>query len=199
MKIERSLVTKLVLRDLSEYRLDPVTVLLEDLGATPVPLDDKPDYISRKGKVIIECYGKSWTAYWGGMGDCSVSQFIQGCDDAYLVNCLDRSISSSRFTGAALVDKARAVIIERRRGRSLNNHSLNREEARRLYDEASDFAGADNLDQAYACNGGLLHALFGDEWWQEACRATEENPDYQYLTRIVRAVRDGLRQAQQER
>lgn len=199
MKVERSLVTKIMLSDLREYHLDPVTVLLEDLGATAIPLESKPGNISRQGKVIIECYGKSWSAYWGGMGDCTVSEFIQSCDDAYLVNCLDRGISSTRFTGAALVDKARAVIIERRRGRSLNYDSLERDPARRLYDDALRFTGALSLDQAYAYNGDLLVALFGEEWWHEASRATEANPAYQYLTRIVRAVRDGLQQAQQER
>lgn len=199
MKVERSLVTKIMLSDLREYHLDPVTVLLEDLGATAIPLEGKPGNISRQGKVIIECYGKSWSAYWGGMGDCTVSEFIQSCDDAYLVNCLDRGISSTRFCGSALVDMARSVILKRRRGWSLYFDSLEKDEARRLYDEAADLSGANNLDQAYASNGVLLHALFGDEWWHEASQATEENPDYQYLTRIVRAVRDGLQQAKQER
>jgi hypothetical protein len=53
MKIETSKVTKIRITDLidSEFKLDPITVILEDLGPS-------------KGKILIECYGQSWAAYW---------------------------------------------------------------------------------------------------------------------------------------
>lgn len=40
--------------------------------------------------------------------------------------------------------------------------------------------------------GDLLAEFFGPEWWHEASTATEPNPEYAYLCRIIRAVRDGL-------
>ncbi len=52
MKIETSTVTKLTITEVA--RLDPITVILEDIEP-------------RKGKIIIECYGKSWSSYWGGL------------------------------------------------------------------------------------------------------------------------------------
>lgn len=40
--------------------------------------------------------------------------------------------------------------------------------------------------------GDLLAEFFGHEWWHEASTATEPNPEYAYLCRVIRAVRDGL-------
>lgn len=189
MRFERSKVVKLVLSDLSEYRLDPVTVYLEDQAASQCQGTEE---ISRRGAVVIECYGQSWSARWGSMGDRTTAQFIRQVSTEYIVNCLERGICSTRFSGPALVGKARAVVIERRRGRSLDHESLNRDEARQLFDAAEDFAENESLEQAYGQNGALLHAIFGEEWWHEASRATEASPAYGYLTRIVQAVKEGL-------
>ena len=52
MKIEASKVTKLLISEVQG--LDPITVFLED-------------YEPGKGKITVSCWGKSWTAYWGGM------------------------------------------------------------------------------------------------------------------------------------
>ena len=51
-------------------RLDPVTVILKDDNG--------------KGKVIIECFGESWSTYFGSIGDKSLSSFISGLNDGYL-------------------------------------------------------------------------------------------------------------------
>lgn len=73
MHITESKVTKLVLTDLD--RLDPVTVILEDLGKT-------------QGKVTIDCYGKAWTNYWGSMGDGGIAVFMNGADTSYIAGKL---------------------------------------------------------------------------------------------------------------
>ena len=73
MKVETNAVTKLMLTDLD--RLDPVTVIAEDI---------EPG----KGKIIIECYGKAWSSYWGGMGDNSIADFFISCDENYIANKL---------------------------------------------------------------------------------------------------------------
>lgn len=48
--------------------LDPVSVFLED-------------FESGKGKITIECYGKYWSAYWGAMGERTISEFFSSCSD----------------------------------------------------------------------------------------------------------------------
>lgn len=73
MKIECTQVTKLVLSELD--RLDPVAVIAEDIGP-------------RQGKITITCYGKSWTAYWGGMGNSTISDFFCSCDEHYIAKNL---------------------------------------------------------------------------------------------------------------
>lgn len=54
LNVERSTVTKLVITGAPS--LDPITVFLEDLAP-------------KRGKITVSCWGKSWTAYWGGMWD----------------------------------------------------------------------------------------------------------------------------------
>lgn len=53
--------------------IDPVTVVLEDLGPG-------------KGRLIVECYGRAWSAYWGAMGETrTVAKFVSASDRDYLV------------------------------------------------------------------------------------------------------------------
>lgn len=53
--------------------LDPITIYLEDVAP-------------RQGKLVIECYGECWTAYWSGMGDHTLLQFLFSCDSHYVNN-----------------------------------------------------------------------------------------------------------------
>lgn len=87
---------------------------------------------------------------------------------------------------------ARAKVIGRRRLSPNAAGHLSQETARSLYDAASDLGFSDNIDQAMAHHGDLLAEFFGPEWWHESSTATEPNPDYSYLCRVIRAVRDGL-------
>jgi len=73
MKIETKTITKITLMDLDG--LDPVTVILDDVGAG-------------RGSIIITCYGKAWTAYWGGMGKDTIAEFVCSCDEHYIANKL---------------------------------------------------------------------------------------------------------------
>jgi hypothetical protein len=49
-----------------------------------------------QGKITINCWNKSGSDYWGGMGPRTVAKFIPDCDWHYVLNCLDRGISSTR-------------------------------------------------------------------------------------------------------
>lgn len=179
MKIEQTQITKLLLSELmgEPHMLDPVTVILEDLEP-------------RRGKIIIECYGKSWSAYWGGMGDRSIAQFFADCSTGYLIGNLDPQLRSWSFNGKALVDKVKKAVISARRGRDFTA-----DEAREYFDEADQLKDASSIDYLAGAHYELMQAVFGDEWWHEADRSDKPNPDYLYLQRIVLAVQAGLRKA----
>lgn len=67
--------------------------------------------------------------------------------------------------------------------------------ARKLFDRIEDeLLSVEREDHCWN-HSDLLSELFSDEWWYAAGDATEPNPDYQYLQRIVLAVQAGLRQA----
>lgn len=55
--------------------LDPITVFLEDF---------QPGV----GRLTVVCYGKSWTAFWGGMGDCDLRGFMREVNDDYVTDKL---------------------------------------------------------------------------------------------------------------
>lgn len=175
MNIEKSTVTKLVISEIES--LDPVTVFLED-------------FEPGKGKITVSCWGKSWTGYWGAMGkDHTVAQFFCSCSDDYIIGCFDSQLRATKFSGDALVKKARKVILEQRR-----KHDLDAGEARELHDEAGDLGQAPSIDYLFGGHYDLMERLFGCEWWHDAGRASEPNPDYQYLCRIIQSVQQALRE-----
>ena len=70
MDVSKEKVTKLKISGAKS--LDPVTVIVDDLGP-------------EQGKIIIECYGKAWSAYWGAMGAGGLAEFFCGCDNDYII------------------------------------------------------------------------------------------------------------------
>lgn len=53
--------------------IDPVTVVLEDLGPG-------------RGRLIVECFGQAWSAYWCAMGETrTVAKFVAASDRDYVV------------------------------------------------------------------------------------------------------------------
>jgi hypothetical protein len=181
MKIEQSTVTKLTIT--GAPALDPITVYAEDIGP-------------RQGKITIECYGKSWSAYWGGCGDKGVAAFFRSCNADYIANCLDRGIEGSKYDASEAGNELKKIVIERRRLcdgwrpgvlKNWNYDSLEKAEARELW---SDIERETFYDDP-AVNRELICAVVGhDEWWQAI--PTTSNPDYVYLCRIIKAVQDGL-------
>ncbi|HEC1424183.1 TPA: hypothetical protein R1W95_000970 [Pseudomonas aeruginosa] len=186
MKVTSTQVTKLVFSDLHAYPLDPVTVYLEDSGPSNLAGG------SNQGSVVIECYGKSWSARWGSIGNRTVSKFIQSSEPSYLAGCLAPTLPASRFSGRVLCRMARANVIGRRRLVPSAAGHLSQEAARSLYEATSDLGFSENIDEAMAYHGDLLAEFFGPEWRHVTSKATEPNPEYAYLCRVIRAVRDGL-------
>jgi hypothetical protein len=199
LKVERSTVTKLVIT--GAKRLDPITVFLEDFGRRDCPIESNPNYQTAQGKITINCWDNSWNAYWGGMGPRTVAEFVADCDWHYVLNCLDRGISDTQFTGDALEALARKCILERRRGRNKSDWeegSLDAEDARRLFNRVDELRNIESSNECWH-QSELLTELFGEEWhYPVGDRAKEENHKFTYLRRVVQAVQIALRQEQQQ-
>jgi hypothetical protein len=178
MIIEKIPVEKFVIKNVPN--LDALHVYLEDHGPG-------------RGTLTLRCFDKSWTTGWGGMGKDNVRAFILSCDTDYLVNCLHRGISRTQFSGEALDKLARETVRQRRLGKNLD--SLDKEEARELYDRI-DRANLSDYDRVDLCPDDLMTDVFGTEWWYGADRAKEPNPDYTYLCRLVEALQAGLKEGE---
>ncbi|WP_375738026.1 hypothetical protein [Pseudomonas boanensis] len=202
MKVESTMVTKLTITGAD--RLDPVSVFLEDFGGRTIALEHNPNYVTRSGKITIECFGESWSAYWGGMGPRTVAQFFTDCNVDYLVGCLARSSEIDRevFDGNALEQSAKRCIIDCRRGRTAEWECgpLDKEEARELFDDADDLSNFESTEGLWHSGeaSDLLTRLFGEEWhYTVSNKAFVPHPKRQYLCRIVAAVQQALTQHQQ--
>ncbi|WP_166219766.1 hypothetical protein [Pseudomonas atagonensis] len=181
LKVERSTVTKLVITGAPS--LDPITVFLEDLAP-------------KRGKITVSCWGKSWTAYWGGMWDGhTIAQFFCELDTCYIIGYFDQALRSRQFSGDALANEAQRLVLKERR-----RFCYTPDEARELFDAAEDLRESPSIEHLHAVHSELMTKLFGDEWWHMTSDATEPNPDYAYLERIILAVQQALRheQPQQE-
>jgi hypothetical protein len=200
LKVERSTVTKLVIT--GAPRLDPITVFLEDFGRRDCPTESDPNYQTAQGKITINCWDKSWNAYWGGMGPRTVADFVVKCGWDYVLNCLDRGISSTRFSGDALHTFAQKCIVQRRRQQTGRHDwelgELSKGEARELWHEIDVLSSIETPNESWH-HSKLLTELFGDEWHYPVDEhAVEENHDFTYLRRIVEAVQAALSQEQQQ-
>jgi hypothetical protein len=166
MKIQESTVRKLVISELQN--LDPVTVILEDIE-------------SGKGKIIIECYGQSWSSFWPAMGG-TITEFFCRCDDHYLAKNLS-SVREYIDDFDVLGEQVKQRICEMRKNKELDDF-----DARELFDEAN------YIEDPYGDNAKLMGAVFGDEWRHDLTIPQKINPDYEYLCRIIKSVQEALRE-----
>ncbi|QXI02484.1 hypothetical protein HV782_011015 [Pseudomonas monsensis] len=177
LKVEHSTVTKLVIT--GAQNLDSINVFLEDLAP-------------RKGKITVNCWGKSWTAYWGGMWDgLNIGQFFCELNTSYIIGYFDQDLRSRRFSGDALANEARRLVLKERR-----RFGYTSDEAPEMCDAAEDLRESPSVDYLHGAHSELMTKLFGDEWWHMTSDAKEPNPDYAYLERIILAVQQALRQEQ---
>lgn len=194
MKLEVSNTVKLVISDLE--RLDPITVFIEDLGRRDAPHEGRPDYWTGQGKLTISCYGKSWSAYWGGMGQRTVAQFVVDAHTEYVLNCLDRGIQSKKFSGSALVELSKKCILQRRRQQTGRHDwelgELSKFEARELWHDCEGLSDVETPNECWH-RDKILTELFGAEWhYTVGDKAQEENHEYSYLERVVLATQQGI-------
>lgn len=76
MKKQTKQVEKIILTEVD--RLDPITVIIDDIAVGI-------------GSITICCYGKSWTSYWGSMGDQRIVAFVTTCNVQYLADKLSNT------------------------------------------------------------------------------------------------------------
>jgi hypothetical protein len=79
MKITETTTRTLIISEVE--RLDTITVMITQMNESA-------------GKIIIECYGKSWSAFWGAMGNRSIEEFFVSCDNPYLIKNLSNEQST---------------------------------------------------------------------------------------------------------
>ena len=176
MKVERSQVTKYLI---TNSGLDSITVFVEDTEKATEGSDGSwtAQTVITSGKITIECYGESWSAYFGSMGGRDLIEFFCSCDDDYLVGKL-KPMSMTLPDEDGVGDVLKKEIIRQRREGELSNH-----DARDLFDIADDVV--------YGLHEGLMEEVFGDDWWYSMPEVP--NPKYVYLCRIVSTVRDAFK------
>jgi hypothetical protein len=165
-------ITKHELIELDEYHLDPVTLILEDMGP-------------RQGKLTISCYGEAWTAYWGGMGERPLIDFLLLSNTSYIV---DKLFTGQRYEpdfDSFCKREAHELLRMRRAG------ELTKQEAARLWDRLRDQG---SVDDYCLIDNEVASRVIGDDW--HAAVDSVATHKYQYLHRIVDAVLDALKQIQ---
>lgn len=108
MKYIKTQVTKILFTDLAN--LDTVSVFLED-------------FEKGKGKITITCFGKAWTAYWGGMSKFTISEFFCTCDQHYIAKNMS-TIKSEIFDINAIRDEAEKKGVNCYRDDPWNDHEF---------------------------------------------------------------------------
>lgn len=173
MKVTRSQVQKIRIEGIEQsHRLDPVEVIIENYGAG-------------QGKILITCWGESWTGFWGSMGG-TIEQFFQHVSNDYLID----KMSDYRDTVPDIdadQDFLFGLVLKERRRRSFD-----KQEAR----EAWDYVRYACPDRNSICNGSipeLLKVIEGMEepWYLDWPK--KENHKYTYLSRILDVVREVIK------
>lgn len=147
MIIEHSNVKKMMLTELD--RLDPISVIAENFD-------------EGQGKITITCYGKSWTAYWGAMGEQTISEFFRTADNQYLMGYLSPS------TDSKIYDEDKIEELAKKKGLYVE-----RDDPWNDYDFMEELYGNDRM-----------------EWGDSLPK--KPNHEYEYICRIIDAVKSAL-------
>lgn len=168
MKIETSRVERLMVTEVDG--LDPVAVYLEDQG-------------EGRGKIMITCYGKAWTAYWPAMGS-GIRDFVLSADNGYLIGKLDSRIERWVMAYDQAASYARKRILSKRR-----EGEVSKDAARAYWNRTEALEGVSCKEDIYSVQD-VLREICGWDWYDGFPQ--EKNHEYKYLERIVAAVKDAL-------
>ncbi|OCH31808.1 hypothetical protein A6E13_16425 [Aliivibrio fischeri] len=187
MNIEETKIKKLFINNVDG--LDPITVYLEDSEVG-------------KGKITIECWGKSWSAYWGAIGGKSLSDFFCKQNAEYLANNLsDYRLEKYEPDFDAFKKEIRQKICEMRRDNwpTFMDGHLSKELARQLYDiEEWDEFISSNPYEPIICPSFIDEDEFKDLDFQGFDVPDKLTSEYNYLILIVKTVQEALNQLNKE-
>lgn len=190
MKVEEKMIKQLTIKDVKG--LDPVRVIVEEFDRG-------------QAKVIIECYGESWSSYWGSMGG-NLKEFFTRTNVDYLVNCFDRGIRGT--TGELDLGSMKETFIKCVRERVIERVKdgwTKSPSNRDVYNECEDVNLSAIQPQHpydtwcmdhYSMTEDSWKEVFGDEdefseWMADNVPDQYEvNHDYAYLSRIIETVRE---------
>lgn len=127
---------------------------------------------------------------WGGL---SIGQFFCKLNTSYIIGYFDQALNSRQFNGEVLANKAQRIVLKERR-----QFCYGADEARDRFDEAEDLRESPSIEHLHGAHSELMTKLFGGEWWCLTNDATEPNPNYVYIERIIHAVQQALSQELQQ-
>jgi hypothetical protein len=168
MQIQSSKVDKLTIT--GAERLDPIHVFLEDIEPS-------------KGRVTIACYGQAWSAYWGGMAGRTVAEFIGDMATPYLAKYFT-DVETSVFDSEALEEAAKAGVEEK-----FGMGRLSGDEREELLAEIEHLPQPMAEEDMWE-HSQLFERILGEDWHRNL--PTKVNSDFNYLCRIVNAMKDAL-------
>lgn len=84
MKLATSQLDMLLITECPD-RLDPIRVYLQ-------PSVDRG---MQQGSIIVTCFGRAWTTWFGNIGDQPLDEFVERCNPGYLANRLVQSTDVS--------------------------------------------------------------------------------------------------------
>lgn len=164
MKIKTTTVLKVQINHLKS--LDPITAIFEDIE-------------EGKGKVIIECFGKSWASYWGAMGGRKITRFFQSEHCEYIAGCCFHGQEAVPDV-EALQQRVQREIIKQRRAWDIS------------WSKARvDYELSKGLKDFSECQHSPLFSKYiGDEWFLDI--PMKENHEFTYLKKIILNVQAAL-------
>lgn len=168
--------TKVLSIEITEVeRLDPIRVMAEN-------------YEPGQGRITITCYGKAWTSAWFAMSGDTVQKFFIRVSNDYLIGCFAPMLNSEvDDDNEANLEFVKAEICKLRR-----SDEIDHAKARDMW-EAAEYSSDVKEDCCSWTRGSVLNELFGDDPFY-AKWPTVPNQEYQYLERILDAVREALKQ-----
>ena len=167
MKITESQVKKLRITDVQN--LDHLTVIVENFS-------------KGSGKIIIECFGESWSHYWSHywshMGDgYTLETFFCQASNEYIAGKLCRG-REDEPSWQGMQDILRKEIIKMRKNGDIEKH-----EARSFFNDASSI---DHEVSAHF-NSELLVSVLGYDWMFDI--PYEPTREWRYLMKIIPVVK----------
>jgi len=177
MKIVKSTVIKIKATELQD--LDPVTLYIENIEPS-------------KGKIVIECFGKSWSAYWGGMGEMSIEEFVATSGNDYIVGNLLQGSSSTEIDYPEIKNSIKkSLFTEYRRISkvSLSEEYFYVDQFREDYDLIND-SHIETLQDVTKLLSGIQSRIDYDASYE--CQPKCPTSEFKYLTRIVTATKEIL-------